>query len=261
MKKTIFQNLTLALLIAFVSSAAISLGSEGLPPIADAGSSRYAAQDPIILDGTGSFDPDDSGPLIFSWRQISGPSLVISDVNAATPTISGFVQTSGIQECEFELVVSDGDLTSLPDIVKVITVPDFGDTTLRLENPSFDPKKPTTIYFGGGDCHVGHTGQYISVPDWLSRVNIIDFPHGYTPDSGGGARTYYKYGDMIIAYLSSVAPDYKQPMRAARHRCGHTSEPDLPGRQIRGQPRYSLRCDPALPRLFCKYQHFPGQLR
>jgi parallel beta-helix repeat protein/predicted outer membrane repeat protein len=46
----------------------------------------------------------------------------------------------------------------------------------------------------------------------LSRTNVIDFPQGYTPDSGGGALTYYKYGDMIIAYLSSVAPDYKQPI-------------------------------------------------
>jgi hypothetical protein len=51
-------------------------------------------------------------------------------------------------------------------------------------------------------------------PDaWLSKANIINFPNGYTPDSGGNARTYYKYGDMIIVYLSAVAPDYKQPIQ------------------------------------------------
>ena len=32
-------------------------------PIADAGLSRYAAIDPVVLDGTGSYDPDGSGPL------------------------------------------------------------------------------------------------------------------------------------------------------------------------------------------------------
>jgi len=112
MKKTIFQNLTLALLIAVVSSATISLGSEGVPPIADAGLSRYAGPDPVVLDGTGSYDPDESGPLSYTWQQISGPTVVISDANTATPTVSGFIQTEEIQECEFELVVSNGELTS-----------------------------------------------------------------------------------------------------------------------------------------------------
>jgi hypothetical protein len=63
MKKTIVHNLILVLLITVVSTTAISLGSEGVLPIANAGSSRYAAQEPVILDGTGSYDPDNSGPL------------------------------------------------------------------------------------------------------------------------------------------------------------------------------------------------------
>ena len=183
-------------------------------PIADAGLSRYAATNPVQLDGTGSYDPDNSGPLSYTWRQIAGPSVEATDTDTATPTISGFIQTDEIQECEFELIVSNGEYDSLSDTVRVVVVPYFGESNLRLENKSFDPKKPTTIYFGGGNCTIGHTGQYISVPDVLSRVNMIDFPHGYTPDSGGGALTYYKYGDMIIAYLSSVAPDYKQPIQS-----------------------------------------------
>ncbi len=93
MKTTILQNLTLALFITVLASATISLGSEGEPPIADAGLSRYAAQDPVVLDGTDSFDPDNSGLLSYTWRQIAGPSVVIIDTNTATPTISGFVQT------------------------------------------------------------------------------------------------------------------------------------------------------------------------
>ncbi|MHC4596809.1 MAG: hypothetical protein ACYS19_17925 [Planctomycetota bacterium] len=207
--------------------------AQNVPPIADAGLPRYAAQDPVVLDGTGSYDPDRSG------RQIAGPSVVIIDENTATPTIGmqsgifgrdglptigSFVQTSEIQECEFELVVSNGELTSLPDIVKVIVVPDFGTSTLVQENPPFDPNKPTLIYFGGGNCVTGGGGADF-LPSWGStawaeKANVISFPNGYGPDSSEGARTYYKYGDMIIVYLLSVAPDYKQPIQTSGHSTG-----------------------------------------
>jgi hypothetical protein len=204
--------------------------AENQRPVADAGLSRYAAADPVQLDGTGSYDPDTSGIVTYEWRQISGPSVTITDANTAAPKIWGptqtdargnkipgpFVQTDAIQECEFELVVSDGELTSLPDTVKIIIVPSFGATTLTLENPLFDSTKPTFIYFGGGDCVNGYTGQpWNGGPGWTSAANVIGFPNGYTPDTGGGTRTYYKYGDMIIVYLSSVAPDYGQPIQTS----------------------------------------------
>jgi hypothetical protein len=166
--------------------------------------------DPVVLDGTGSYDPDESVPLSYDWRQIAGPSVVITDANTATPTVSAFTQTEEIQECEFELVVSDSERTSVPDTVEVVIVPDFGENIFRLENESFDSSKPTILYFGGGDGTFGYAGQYISNPDWINRANIINFPYGYEPDSGSSPRTYFHYGDMIIVYLSSVAPDYKQ---------------------------------------------------
>jgi hypothetical protein len=211
MKKTIYKNLTMILFITVLTSVAISLGSEGLPPIADAGSSRYAAQNPVVLDGTGSYNPDNPGQLSYTWHQISGPIVTINEANTATPAISGFIQTNEIQECEFELIVSDGELTSLPDTVKVIIVPDFGADTLWQVNSPFDCNKPTLIYFGGGNCVTG--GGLWPRTDWDEKANIIvSFPD-YGPDpSSGGLRTYYKYGDMIIVYLSAVAPDYKQPI-------------------------------------------------
>ncbi|MHC4532656.1 MAG: right-handed parallel beta-helix repeat-containing protein [Planctomycetota bacterium] len=198
------------LIILFALSPEIGK-AQSSKPVADAGLSRYAAQDPVVLDGTGSYDPDNSGLLSYTWRQIAGPSVVISDANTATPTISGFIQTDEIQECEFELIVSNSELTSLPDTVKVIIVPEFGADTLRLRNPPFDRNKPTLIYFGGGDCVTG-SGSWGSAA-WGEKANVINFPT-YGPDpSVGGARTYYKYGDMIIVYLSAVAPYYKQPIQ------------------------------------------------
>ncbi len=196
---------------------AISLGFEGLPPIADAGLSRYAAKDPIILDGTGSYGPDNSGTLNYIWRQISGPMVLITDANTANPTISGFAQTNKVQECGFELVVSDSKLTSLPDTVTVTIVPSFGGDRFELLNDAFDTRKPTLIYYGGGNCTYGtvmHSLCPIASSKWLSKANVISYPNGYSPDAGyESTPTYYHLGDMIIVYLSSVAPDYKQPIQ------------------------------------------------
>jgi len=223
----IHKAISLIVLISlFALSPVIAQAQDGRP-VADAGLSRYAGPDPIVLDGTDSYDPDESGPLNYSWQQISGPNVIIIDANTATPTIGGamqpgtgrdvtpkivgFIQTDVIQICEFELVVSDSEMTSIPDTVAVIIVPDFGASTLRLENPPFEPDKPTVVYFGGGDCIVGG-GTWDSAA-WAEKANIISFPN-YGPDPGDGdLRTYYRYGDMIIVYLSSVAPDYKQPIQ------------------------------------------------
>ena len=194
----------------------IASGNE--PPVAEAGLSRYAAKNPIKLDGCGSYDPDRSGPLSYAWTQVSGPTVVITEADTATPTISGFVQTTDVQYCGFELVVSDGEIAAPPDTVEVIIVPDFGPNTLVLENASFDIEKPTVIYFGGGysECLYGYAGQpWTDCPEWLRRANVIDFPEGYEPDTRAHEwwGTYYHYADMIIAFLSSVAPGYMQPIQ------------------------------------------------
>lgn len=208
MKKTISIVLILTLGLAAVAAKA---ATNNQAPIADAGLPRYAANEPVVLDGTGSYDPDNSDLLLYAWQQIAGPLLLITDPNTVTPTISGFTQTDAIQECEFELVVSDGELTSLPDTVKVIIVPEFGASTLRQEYPPFDCNKPTIIFFAGGDCVTGGGGW--GDPGWSEKANIISFP-GYEPDKDASQRTYYQCGDTIIVYLSSVAPDYKQPIQS-----------------------------------------------
>jgi len=199
----------------------MGIASANEPPVAEAGLPRYAARDPVQLDGSGSYDPDGPGPLSYAWTQISGLPLVITGADTATPQISGFVQTDGIQECVFELAVSDGELTSRADTTMVLIVPSFGESTLGLESASFDPNKPTFIYFGGGDCVSGYSGQPWSGGfNWTSKANVIGFPEGYTPDLTTGEPTYYRYADMIIAYLSAVAPSYGQAIQTAGHSTG-----------------------------------------
>jgi hypothetical protein len=189
--------------------------SEGIQPIADAGLPRYVAKDPVRLDGGRSYDSDNSGPLSYAWTQLSGPPLVITGADTATPAVSGFVQTEAIQECELELVVNDGQSASVADTVNIVIVPDFGPITLQQQNPPFDPNKPTVFYFSGGDSVNGFANeQPWGNAAWLEKANIINFPAGYTPDvSYEDYRTYYHMGDMIIVFLSKVAPNYEQPIQ------------------------------------------------
>jgi len=133
-----------------------------------------------------------------------------------TPKIGGLNQTGEIQECEFELVVSDGQLTSAPDTVKVIIVPDFGINKLMHVNPPFDPDKPTWVSFSGlGGCrNVGSDpSSFVDGPKggWTvldEKANAIFFKQFYF-----SPKTISQIGDMFIVYLSSQAPDYKQSIQ------------------------------------------------
>jgi len=172
-------------------------------PVADAGSSRYVASGNVMLDGTRSYDPDGYGTLTYQWRRVSGPAVTITGANTSKPVVSGFTPGSVIQQCVFELVVSDGDLVSSPSQVTVTIVPNFGGNALILTNPPFNPAQPTILAFGGGNCATG-TGMTFEGA-WLERANWITV-NSYDTD-------YSKYGNMLIVYLSSVAPDYRQPIQ------------------------------------------------
>ncbi len=190
---------------SFADSVNIVVGS-GRVPVADAGSSRYAGTDSVQLDGTGSYDPDASGSLSYQWQQISGPSVTITGADTATPTISGFTPTDSIQRCEFELVVSDGRYSSLPDVVEVMIVHDgYLTRHLRFDSGTFDPEKPTFIFFGRGGPWL--SGSVSSA--WRSKANIMS-----EAKDSFGLQTDYRYnGDYIITYLSKVAPNYKYPIQ------------------------------------------------
>lgn len=250
-------TITMAMCVfTLAMNGGLGIASANEPPIAEAGLPRYAARDPVQLDGSRSYDPDASGPLNFIWRQVSGPPVTIRDANSATPVIRGpeyaderghmisgpFVQTEAVQECEFELVVSDGELTSMPDTVKVVIVPDFGPMTLGLENPLFRQDRPTVIFFGGGNCVTGYAGQ--SWGGWYDVANVISFPQGYVPDTNSpdSWRTYYRYGDMLIVYLSSVAPEYAEMIQTMGWSTGGQPAVDAAIRMNRSyhDPRYAV---------------------
>jgi len=204
------------LLDSFPDNVSIVVGSDYIP-VADAGLPVYAAQNAVTLDSSKSYDPDNSGELYYYWQQISGPAVVITDSDTANPTVSGFIQTDSLQICEFQLVVYDGQYESLPDIVELKIVPASSGINMRLENDdSFDANKPTVIYFGGGDCIAG--GGTWNSEAWEEKANVLSF--NYQPDVPDVMPTYERCGDIIIVYLSRVAPHYNQPIQTMGHSTG-----------------------------------------
>ena len=191
----------------------------GFFPVADAGNTIYVdGSNPVSLDATGSYDRDGQPEeLVYSWAQISGPEVSISDANSPTPSISGFVQTNSVQTCEFELVVSDGEYLSLPDVVKLQIVPMHPASSLVLANGPFDANKPTIVFFDGGNGTSGGANWWFS-ESWTSQANAFSFTH-YQPDASGSTK-YYHCGDMLICYLSQAAPDYNKAIQVIGYSTG-----------------------------------------
>jgi GH24 family phage-related lysozyme (muramidase) len=110
------------------------------PPVADAGPDQSVqSEDNVTLNGASSSDADND-PLTYSWSQISGPSVTLSDPTAANPTfVAPSVDTD--TTLTFQLIVNDGKIDSEPDTV-TITVNSGGDF-------SVDCPKDTKVLRGG----------------------------------------------------------------------------------------------------------------
>ena len=194
-------------------SVTVTIGSDYLL-MADAGSSKYVSTETVILDGTKSHTHEGFPPTKYYWRKISGPSNInIQNPNSPTPSVAGIVRSDSMQILEFELIVSDGVKESLPDTTEIIIVPLFEGSSFMLENETFDLSKPTIIFLGGIDSEI-HGNELWGDSDWEQKANIISFEYyidGW-PDSPH-PRSYERCGDMIIAYLSDIAPEYNQAIQ------------------------------------------------
>lgn len=114
------HNIGLTEFQAFSASGSNNGGGNGnLAPQANAGVAQTVTQGMLVqLNGSTSSDPE-GAQLGYTWRQIGGQTVTLSSTTEAQPL---FVAPSGLSAnatLSFELVVSDGLLSSIPSTVDV----------------------------------------------------------------------------------------------------------------------------------------------
>jgi len=87
-------------------------------PIADASEDQIVDEQALVtLDGSASSDPQGGG-LYYVWQQTGGTAVTISDPNAESPNLRT-PQVLEDTDLEFELVVGNGTMSSVPDTVRI----------------------------------------------------------------------------------------------------------------------------------------------
>jgi LmbE family N-acetylglucosaminyl deacetylase len=92
-------------------------------PVADAGADQSALANRLVtLNGSASSDAEGSA-LSYTWSQVSGPSVLLSRTDVASPTFIAPAATTSVQTLVFRLLVNDGTQNSLLADDVTVTLP------------------------------------------------------------------------------------------------------------------------------------------
>lgn len=145
-------------------------GGTGAPPVANAGAGQTVNEHAVVtLNGAGSFDPNATDVLRFTWRQVGGSTvLALTNPTGAQATFTA-PEVPFNQSFTFELVVDDGNGNYDAELVQV--------TVNNVSNPGDDDgADPLEAQGEGGCAAVAAAGPLVlllvAVPAlWLRRRN------------------------------------------------------------------------------------------
>jgi LmbE family N-acetylglucosaminyl deacetylase len=130
------------------------LAGTNAPPVPNAGVDQEVDEGFIVtLDGSASWDRN-GNTVTYQWRQVLGPTVALSSATASRPTFFAPTGLAVDTALEFELVVSDGALSSVPDGVRVVV-------RSALNPPMFGPNVASQASFSASSESTG-SGQSAS---------------------------------------------------------------------------------------------------
>ena len=171
----------------------ITVNADNDAPSAEAGPSQTVDEgDAVTLDGSSSSDPEGQG-LTYSWTQVGGTSVTLSDANVSQPT---FTAPEGLSNTTltFEVEVSDGTNTSTDTVTITVNADNDAPTahagspqmvesgnTLRLDgSASSDPDNRELTYswrqLGGPAITLGDPSSAhpeIQVPASMESAELV----------------------------------------------------------------------------------------
>lgn len=91
------------------ATAMLTIANVNHPPVASAGDPQTVNEGdtPVILNGSGSSDPDGDSPLTYRWTQQSGTPVTLSGANTASPTFTAPQVGPANDTLGFQLTVGD----------------------------------------------------------------------------------------------------------------------------------------------------------
>ena len=145
-----------------LDTVTINVEAADLAPVADAGPDQSVDERSVVtLDATASSDPE-SGPLIYTWSQTSGPAVTLSDAYAAQPTFVA-PEASGPYTLTFQVAVNDGTTTTFDTVAINVTADDAAPIASAGADQHVDEKSVVVL---DATTSSDHEGQPLSY-QWL----------------------------------------------------------------------------------------------
>lgn len=153
-------------------------------PVADAGSNQTVEENSTAtLDGTNSSDAEGDA-LNYSWVQLSGSSVTLSDSNATQPTFTA-PELSADENLVFRLTVDDGTTSASDEVTVSVQADDdapsadaggdqevnSGDVVVLDGSASADPDSTTLTYSWTGPSYIALSDPSARSPSFVAGTS------------------------------------------------------------------------------------------